>query len=427
MSRAFLVNGLQLFFVCSLWFMLVLNASWDFLKSNQLSIALVFGTYMTVWLWSINRIMTNKLHSFDIALSTTVDYCFFTQILLFQYTSNEGAIGNTPMFSYIFLLIVIRSLHLKASIVLYSGACAAAAWGIMVFITLIFSGLDTAARTITWKEFMVSGLFDRFFTIVTVTGVLAYMTNESRKYFESAIVRAFAGQGLAKFIGTEIASKIVSAGGDLKPGHGRMARAAILMIDLRNFTQTASTMKPTAVMSLLQDYQSLVVSVVTARGGIIDKFMGDGILVHFGAVSTSSTYAADALISIEEILYKSEIWQTERRAKGLPSVDLRAACSVGDVVFGAVGGGGRMEFTIIGDAVNTTAKLEKFTKILGAKSLVTSRAFETAKAQGYMPQSKVERFTNQTIPGLTRTVDLVAISQPVSANIAPPKPKAKAS
>ena len=86
-----------------------------------------------------------------------------------------------------------------------------------------------------------------------------------------------------------------------------------------------------------------------------------------------------------------------------------------------------MEFTIIGDAVNTTAKLEKFTKILGAKSLVTLRAFETAKAQGYMPQSKIERFTNQTIPGLTRTVDLVAIRQPVSANIATPKPKAKAS
>ena len=407
--------------------MLVLNAGWDFLNANQLPIALVFGTYMTVWLWSINRIFTMQLQWYDVALSTTVDYFFFIQMLLFQYSSNESAIGTTPMFSYIFLLIAIRSLHLQPGHVVFSGVCAAISWGLMVYVTLVASGISTGQGMFTWKEFMISGLFDRFFTIMSVTGVLAYMTNESKKYFESAIVRAFAGQGLAKFIGDEIASKIVSAGGDLKPGHGRMARAAILMIDLRNFTQTASTMKPTAVMNLLQDYQSLVVSIVTARGGIIDKFMGDGILAHFGAISTSSTYAADALVSIEEILYKSEIWQAARREKGLQTVDLRAACSVGDVVFGAVGGGGRMEFTIIGDAVNTTAKLEKFTKVVGAKSLVTSRAFETAKSQGYVPQSKIDRFTNQTIPGLTRPVDLVAISQPTGASFEPPNPKAKAS
>ena len=373
---------------------------------------------MTVWLWSINRLLTKKLEWYDIALSIAVDYFFFIQMLLFQYSSNEEAIGTTPMFSYIFLLIVMRSLHLQPGQVVFSGVCASVSWGLMVYVTLVATGMNAMNGVFTWKEIMISGLFDRFFAIISVTGVLAYMTNESKKYFESAIVRAFAGQGLAKFIGNEIASKIVAAGGDLKPGHGRMARAAILMVDLRNFTQTASTMKPTAVMSLLQDYQSLVVSVVTARGGIIDKFMGDGILAHYGAVSSSSTYAADALKSIEEILFKTELWQSERRELGLPTVDLRAACSVGDVVFGAVGGGGRMEFTIIGDAVNTTAKLEKYTKIVGAKSLVTSRAFETAKAQGYSPQCKIDRFSNQTIPGLTRKVDLVAISKPEGASFA---------
>ncbi len=247
---------------------------------------------MTVWLWSINRLLTKKLEWYDIALSIAVDYFFFIQMLLFQYSSNEEAIGTTPMFSYIFLLIVMRSLHLQPGQVVFSGVCASVSWGIMVYVTLVATG----------------------------------------------------------------------------------------------------------------------------------------ILAHYGAVGSSSTYAADALKSIEEILFKTELWQSERRELGLPTVDLRAACSVGDVVFGAVGGGGRMEFTIIGDAVNTTAKLEKYTKIVGAKSLVTSRAFETAKAQGYSPQCKIDRFSNQTIPGLTRKVDLVAISKPEGASFAHLlKSKAKAS
>lgn len=411
--RALIVNVVQLLFAVKAGSVLFYNIGWDNLEVYNRPIWLLFAAYGAFWLWTLLRGLKKRLAWYDIAISTALDFALCMELLTFQYANTGGSLNIEPMFGYVFLMIAIRCLHFQPAYVWLAGAFAVTGWASLVSISQM-----TFSKNLALHDLFFSGVFERFFAIFGLTWVLALTAQEGKKYFEAAIVRALAGKGLAKFIGHEIANKIVMADGDIKPGQGRMARAAILMVDLRSFTQIASTLKPSAVMKLLQEYQSLIVPLISDRGGIIDKFMGDGILAHFGAVNPSSTYAADALVAIEEILYKSELWQAERIQQGKTPIEVRAACAIGDIVFGTVGGGGRMEFTIIGDAVNTTAKLEKHTKVLGVKALVTRRAFDTAKSQGYMPQSKAERHVNVVIGGLPRPVDLVAISEPAGAAFA---------
>lgn len=411
-KRALIVNAVQFLLAANIAAVIAYKTGWETLITWRNPVTILFMSYAAFWLWTTLRAAQKRLQWYDLAISIALDFALCLELLLFQYANSENSFGVAPMFSYVFLMVAMRALHFDPLLILLAGICAATGWTATVWITLIAN--QTALSQYTFREILLSGIVEKYVVIIGITLVLAYTTKRARQYFEASIVRALAGQGLAKFIGNEIASKIVMAAGELKPGQGRMARAAILMIDLKNFTETASTMKPSAVMTMLQEYQSFVAPIITARGGIIDKFMGDGILAHFGAISPSMTYAADALVTIEEVLFRSAQWKEARKRQGLPAVDVKAACAVGDIIFGTVGGGGRLEFTIIGDAVNTTAKLEKYTAKLGARALVTGRAFDTAKMQGYIPQGSALRHNNHQVPTMTRPVDLVMISPPTA-------------
>jgi adenylate cyclase len=413
--RALIVNSIQVLIAVNIAAVITYRVGWENLDTHKYPVTMLLCAYVVFIMWTAYRAFRQRLKWYDLATSIALDFALCMEILLFQYANNESSLGVAPMFSYVFVMIAMRTLHFEPLMVWLAGAFAAVGWTTIVSITLIATGLsDDFGKNFKFKDLLFSGMLEKFLAIIGVTVILGYAVKEAKKYFEAAIVRAVAGQGLAKFIGNEIASKIVMAAGDLKPGQGRMARAAILMVDLKNFTQTASTMKPSAIMSMLQEYQAIVAPIIAARGGVIDKFMGDGILAHFGAVSSSPGYAADALVAIEEILFRMNQWTEARIREGKHATFVKAACAVGDVVFGTVGGGGRMEFTIIGDAVNATSKLEKYTTKMNAQAVVTGRAFDTAKFQGYNPQSKTQRYNNQQVPGVSRTVDLVVISPPLA-------------
>ena len=94
---------------------------------------------------------------------------------------------------------------------------------------------------------------------------------------------------------------------------------------------------------------------VQDNGGVIDKFMGDGVMATFGAVVPNKTYAADALRAIEAAVEAIETWNKQLVAAGKPALDVNAAAASGDLIFAAVGDESRLEYTVIGDTVNLAA------------------------------------------------------------------------
>jgi adenylate cyclase len=151
-----------------------------------------------------------------------------------------------------------------------------------------------------------------------------------------------------------------------------------------------------------------MVAEIFKHAGTIDKFMGDGIMAHFGAATPSETYAADALRAVEALARAAESWAEE---PDHPPLGFGIACASGQTIFGAVGDEDRLEYTLIGDAVNLSAKLEKHTKVLKVRGLTTRETYEAALHQGYTPSRSPRELRGQEVEGVAEPVDLVVLDE----------------
>ncbi|MGZ5911660.1 MAG: adenylate/guanylate cyclase domain-containing protein, partial [Reyranella sp.] len=110
------------------------------------------------------------------------------------------------------------------------------------------------------------------------------------------------------------------------------------------------------------------------------------------------------------VIEAADRWAAERRAAGLPPLSIGLAAASGRVVFGAVGDGERLEFTVIGDAVNFAAKLEKHNKDEKTRALVDSDTYGKAKQQGYTAPALREHRPGRKVAGVTDLVDIVVLA-----------------
>jgi adenylate cyclase len=186
-----------------------------------------------------------------------------------------------------------------------------------------------------------------------------------------------------------------------------MRDAAIMFTDLRGFTHASASLSPSELITLISDYQNVVVPIVRAHGGNIDKFMGDGILASFGAVRASTTYAADALRCIETILTAAGAWADARKASGLPALGIGIGVAHGPLVFGIIGVEDRLEYTVIGETVNLAAKLEKHNKAENAVACATASLIALAREQdSTMTQRAFEMRRGRDVAGVAGPLDL---------------------
>lgn len=162
------------------------------------------------------------------------------------------------------------------------------------------------------------------------------------------------------------------ASGDVKL-EGQEAIATVLMGDIRGFTTLSESESPTTIMSWLNEYFEALVPVITKHGGVISKFEGDSILAFFGVLPQplppqESAYQAcqTALAILEAVGHLNE----RRIKRGEPHFTTGIGINTGPVTAGALGSSDRLHYTIIGDTVNTTARLESLTRQFGESSSV---------------------------------------------------------
>ena len=117
-----------------------------------------------------------------------------------------------------------------------------------------------------------------------------------------------------------------------------------------------------------------------------------------------------ALRAVDEIMRVAEDWQASRDSDGLPAPAVNASVATGRILFGAVGDATRLEYTVIGDAVNLSAKLEKENKTQRVRALCDGETFDRALAQGYGQADGKERREACPVGGVAHPVDLVVLS-----------------
>jgi adenylate cyclase len=179
---------------------------------------------------------------------------------------------------------------------------------------------------------------------------------------------------LDTYLGPQAGRRILS--GQIMRAQGERMRAVIMITDLRNFTGLSDRLPGNAVIELLDDYFDAMVSPSQEARGEILKFMGDGVLAIFPAdddedFAPASLRALDAATQALERL--AEINRVRRR-KDEPELRTGIGLHLGEVIYGNVGAADRLDFTVIGPAVNLASRIEGLTKRL-SRPLLTSQAF----------------------------------------------------
>jgi adenylate cyclase len=332
-----------------------------------------------------------------------------------KYAQTAAFYLKVPTLLYVFLFIALRALRFEARFVVFTGVTAAVGWALLTYYVATGRG-GPPNRTHNFIEYMTSNALlvgaevDKIIAILLATAVLALAISRARNLLVRAVTEGAAARDLSRFFDPGVASRIRGAAMSIKPGEGELRDVAILTVDLRGFTRLAVDMAPDDVMKLLQEYQGLVCPLIAANGGSIDKFLGDGILASFGAVAPSTTAAADALRAADAVIAAADRWTGDRRSAGLPPLSMGLAVASGRVVFGAVGDAERLEFTVIGDAVNFAAKLEKHNKDEKTRALTDARTYDLAEQQGYVARTLRERRARRPVGGVSEPVDLVVLA-----------------
>ncbi len=328
-----------------------------------------------------------------------------------QYETTLAIALKNALFAAIFVLIALRALRFEPIWVWLSGLTAASGWSLLVWFASRQAG--PGGQTMDFYVSATTGRFSasdesiRIAVILIVTAVLAVALARARGTLARAVQSSQSADALSRFFDSEVADQITTT--DLAPmaGQSVMRDAAIMFTDLRGFTKASATLSAAELIALIGEYQNVVLPVVRAHGGNIDKFMGDGILASFGAVNASNTFAADALRCISAILEASNAWAADRRRRGLPALGIGIGVAHGPLVFGIIGVERRLEYTVIGEPVNLAAKLEKHNKAETAAACATASLVDLAAQQGVVPMAAgFEIRRARTVAGVAGPLDL---------------------
>jgi adenylate cyclase len=161
-------------------------------------------------------------------------------------------------------------------------------------------------------------------------------------------------------------------GGNLSPGvSGQLAEVCVLFSDVRDFTTLSENMPPQVVTTVLQRYFDRMVHAVHRFDGTVDKFIGDGMMVLFGAPRKSADPCGDAVQCALAMMQGLDELNVEFTREGLPTLTIGIGINYGTVTVGNIGSSERHNYSAIGDAVNVAARVEGLTKELGRKILIT--------------------------------------------------------
>ncbi len=153
---------------------------------------------------------------------------------------------------------------------------------------------------------------------------------------------------------------------------GQLRKIACLFLDIRDFTQLSERFPPQATLDVLNQVFSLVQEQVLETEGWIDKFLGDGALVTWGAVNETSANAENAVRTALNISHALNALNAQLATQGYPAIHIGMGINAGPAIVGNVGAQSRMEYTSMGRTVNIASRLEQFAKQIEATLVVSS-------------------------------------------------------
>lgn len=177
----------------------------------------------------------------------------------------------------------------------------------------------------------------------------------------------------SKFHGSSIAEDLIQ--NNVGVG-GQSKEVVVFFSDIRGFTAFSEKRTPEEVVEMLNEYFAIMVKIINDHGGVVDKFIGDAIMAVWGAPHTTQKDAQNAVRACLEMRKALEGLNETRIARGHPPISIGMGLHSGRAISGTIGSDERMEYTVIGNTVNTASRIEASTKAFGADLLITDTVVE---------------------------------------------------
>lgn len=258
-------------------------------------------------------------------------------------------------------------------------------------ISTVYAGSITALSTIifytyftTGSPFLIGHFFRERINIMFIMNIifLTTLTFFISAYFRGVVLRSRRQEQLTRFLPKEVAKEVLTGETNLAPG-GRRKEVTILFSDIRNFTSLAEKNPAEDVVDFLNSYLNQMIEIIFRNQGSLDKIIGDGIMAIYGMTDDTDNGVRQAVTTARDMMDELEIFNRRRESTGLPKIEIGIGIHTGDVILGYIGSNRRMDFTAIGDTVNTAARLESFSKTVDASIIFSEAVVE--QLEGKIP------------------------------------------
>ncbi len=334
---------------------------------------------------------------------------------IYDYSSPKADLGGTRGVEH--HLAALQTLLRGQPLVPYprwlGALCSGTMWGLLLWLGLrvsgyrqaLAAGCTLALHTLaTAWAFLWGDLWLPFWGPVA-GALLGYATGYEWRYWMVERQRRFTLDMFSRMVAPQVVEKVLSDP-RLQQLGGVQRRVTVLYTDINDFTPMCEKHTPSEVIVMLNEYFEAMVSLVFQREGMLKQFVGDEIMVIYGAPMEQPDHAARAVNTALDMLEKLQ--EMERAAAGADGFfDIKVGINTGDVVVGHVGSHKHMEYAAVGDDVNLGARIMATTKKLGVSILVSE--VTKKEAEPHLPEVEWISHGVQAFKGKTAQMEVFEV------------------